>query len=78
MERTIFHRIIDRDVPAAIVHEDDEVLAFKDIRPQDTTHVLFIPKEFVVSVAECTGDKAHVPGMLIERARAFAEGLKIE
>ena len=72
MERTVFHKIIDREIPAAIVHEDGDVLAFKDIHPQDTTHVLFIPKEFVLSVAECTGDKAHVPGMLIERARTFA------
>ena len=72
MERTIFHKIIDREIPADIVHEDDAVLAFKDIRPQDATHVLFVPKEFVLSVADCTGDKAHVPGMLIDRARSFA------
>jgi histidine triad (HIT) family protein len=72
MQRTIFHKIIDREVPASIVHEDDTVLAFKDIRPQMPTHVLFIPKEFVESIAHCVGDKAGVPGMLVETARRFA------
>lgn len=72
MERTIFHRILDREVPAAIVFEDDDVLAFNDIHPQAPTHVLFIPKVYVESIAHCTGEHAGIPGMLIERARTFA------
>lgn len=73
MERTVFHRILDREIPAAVVHEDDAVLAFKDINPQAPTHVLFIPKAFVESIAQCTGEHEGTPGMLIERARRFAE-----
>ncbi len=72
-ERTVFHKILDREIPAAVLHEDDDVLAFKDIHPQAPTHVLFIPKTFVESIAHCTGDRAAIPGVLIERARRFAE-----
>lgn len=71
--RTVFHQIIDREIPATIVHEDDEVLAFKDIHPRDATHVLFIPKTFLESVAHVTPETEHIPGMLILRAQRFAK-----
>lgn len=41
---TIFTKIIDREIPADIVFEDDNVLAFRDINPQAPVHVLIIPK----------------------------------
>lgn len=44
---TIFQKIIDKEIPADIVHEDDLCLAFKDINPQAPTHVLLIPKKQV-------------------------------
>ena len=44
---TIFHRIIRREIPADIVHEDEHVIAFRDISPQAPVHVLFVPKETV-------------------------------
>ncbi len=71
-ERTIFHKIRDKEIPADIVYEDDHVLAFKDIHPKAPTHVLFVPKTFVSSIAECHGDQEHIPGLLIETARKFA------
>lgn len=71
-DRTIFHKIIDREIPASIVFEDEEVLAFKDIHPKAPTHLLFIPKQFVASVADVTKETAHIPGMLIEKAKLFA------
>ncbi len=77
-ERTIFHRIRDREIPADVVYEDDQVLAFKDIHPKAPTHLLFIPKTFVASIAECRGDKEHLPGLLIQTARKFAEEKGIE
>lgn len=73
MERTIFHKILDREVPAAVVYEDDGVLAFKDIRPQATTHLLFIPKTFIRSVADVTEETERIPGHLILTAKRFAE-----
>ncbi|MDD4318824.1 MAG: HIT domain-containing protein [Candidatus Peribacteraceae bacterium] len=71
-ERTIFHKIRDKEIPAAIVYEDDDVLAFKDIRPKAPTHLLFIPKHFVASIADVTPETAHLPGMLILKAQKFA------
>ena len=72
-DRTIFHKILDKEIPAIVVYEDDDVLAFKDIHPKATTHLLFIPKHFVASIADVEPATAHLPGMLILKAQAFAE-----
>ena len=72
-ERTIFHKIRDREIPADIVYEDDEVLVFKDIHPKAPTHLLFPPKQFVASIADVAPQTAHLPGMLIRKAQAFAK-----
>ena len=50
-EKSIFKRIIDKEIPADIIYEDDLCLAFRDISPQAPTHVLVIPKKEIVSVA---------------------------
>lgn len=71
-DRTIFHKIRDRELPAEVVFEDDDVLAFKDIHPKAPTHLLFIPKHFVASIADVTAETAHLPGMLILKAQKFA------
>ena len=73
MEPTIFHRILQKEIPASVVYEDDEVLAFKDIHPKAPTHLLFIPKHFVASIADVTPETAHLPGMLIVKAQKFAK-----
>jgi histidine triad (HIT) family protein len=72
-ERTIFHKIRDKEIPATIVYEDDDVLAFNDIHPKATTHLLFIPKHFVASIADLTPETAHIPGTLILKAQRFAK-----
>ncbi|KKW39639.1 hypothetical protein A2454_06335 [Candidatus Peribacteria bacterium RIFOXYC2_FULL_55_14] len=73
-ERTIFHRILDGEIPAEKVYEDDEVLVFKDIHPKAPTHLLFIPKkEFVPSIADLTEETLHVPAMLIYKAKQLAD-----
>lgn len=72
-ERTIFHKIRDRELPADIVFEDEEVLAFRDIKPKAPLHLLFIPKTFVASIADLTAPTAHLPGLLILKAQKFAE-----
>lgn len=51
-EKTIFQRIIDREIPADIVYEDDRCLAFRDIRPQAPVHVLVIPKKAIPGPAD--------------------------
>jgi len=72
IEQTIFHKILNQEIPATVVYEDNEVLAFKDIHPKAPTHLLFIPKEFVASVADTTEGTEYLPGMLIRKAKDFA------
>jgi histidine triad (HIT) family protein len=72
MAQTVFHKILAREIPASVVFEDDEILAFKDIHPKMKTHLLFIPKHFVESIALLTPETAHIPGMLILKAQKFA------
>ncbi len=73
---TIFHKILRHEIPATVVFEDDEVMAFKDIHPKAATHLLFIAKkdaDFVPSIADLTDATAHVPGLLIRKAQTFAK-----
>lgn len=75
-EDTVFHKIIRGEIPANVVYETEDVLAFKDINPKSPTHVLFIPKkpeDAVPSILELTEETAHVPSMLIRAAQMFAE-----
>jgi len=44
MSKTLFEKIVAREVPAAIVYEDEQVIAFRDIKPQAPAHVLIVPK----------------------------------
>jgi histidine triad (HIT) family protein len=52
MSKTLFEKIVVREIPAEIVYEDDLVLAFRDIKPQAPTHVLIIPKRPIPRVGE--------------------------
>jgi len=52
---TIFTKIINKEIPADIVYEDDDVLAFRDINPVAPTHVLVIPKKPIVNVGSAEG-----------------------
>ena len=70
---TIFQKIIDGDIPADKLFEDDEVLAFRDIQPQAPTHILVIPKKPIVSIAEATEDDCSVLGRLLLVAARIAE-----
>jgi len=71
-EPTIFHRILAKEIPADILYEDDEVMAFRDIRPKAPTHVLFVPKVFASCILDLTPEQMHLPGMLILKAKEFA------
>lgn len=63
--KTIFARIIDREVPADIIYEDDLCLAFRDVAPQAPTHVLVIPKQPVASLAQLDDQDAALAGHLV-------------
>lgn len=74
---SIFSKIIAREIPADIVYEDDECLAFRDIAPKAPVHVLVIPKREIVSLADLTSEEEAVMGRCVVAASkiAAAEGL---
>jgi histidine triad (HIT) family protein len=76
-EDCLFCRIVAGDIPAQVVHQDEEILAFRDINPQAPTHILVIPREHVSSVAELDASQELLAGRLLLGARsvAAAEGL---
>ena len=77
-EKTIFKKIIDREIPANIVYEDELCLAFHDMSPQAPTHVLLIPKQEVVNVAGLTEEDRELAGHLLLTAGKVARELGIE
>jgi len=72
---TIFQRIIDREIPADIVYEDDQCLAFRDIAPKAPTHVLVIPKKEIPSVADVADEDQALIGHLYLVIRDLAAEL---
>ena len=74
---SIFTKIIDREIPAEIVYEDDLCLAFRDINPQAPTHILVIPKKEIVSLADLSDEDEAIVGRCIMAVNkvAAAEGL---
>ena len=69
---TIFDRIIRRELPADIVYEDDDLIAFRDIAPQAPVHVLFVPKVRVATLDDLTPAQAPVIGQLALAAANYA------
>ena len=69
-EKTIFKRIIDGEIPADIVYEDDQCLAFRDIDPQAPTHVLIIPRQEIASLDDLSD---AIAGALAARAPTLIE-----
>ncbi len=77
MSRTLFEKIVAREIPAQIIHEDDLALAFHDIHPQAPVHVLVIPKKPIPRIAEaCESDQALL-GHLMWTAARVAEKLEL-
>jgi histidine triad (HIT) family protein len=72
MADSIFDRIIRREIPADIVHEDEDLIAFRDISPQAPVHVLFVPKKAYRSLAEVPEGDAALLGKLLLAAAAYA------
>ncbi|MCX6149967.1 MAG: histidine triad nucleotide-binding protein [Ignavibacteriales bacterium] len=74
MAETIFSKIIRKEIPATIVYENDDVLAFRDINPQAPTHILIIPKnDEITKTSEINGGKhATLLGKLFNAANEIA------
>ena len=73
MTDTIFSKIVRREIPADIVYEDDDVLAFRDLNPQAPVHVLFIPKRAIATLDDASVADAELLGKLLLAAAAYAK-----
>lgn len=72
-QETIFTKIINREIPANIIYEDENTLAFEDINPQAPFHVLIIPKIAIPTINHINDDNAHLVGNLYVVAAKLAK-----
>ena len=77
MSDTIFTKIINKEIPADILYEDDMALAFKDINPQAPVHFLVIPKKTIATINDITADDRVVVGHLSVVAAKVASDLGV-
>lgn len=77
---TIFQKIIDREIPANIIYEDDLALCFHDIEPQAPIHLLVIPKKPIPRIAEAQAEDQTLLGhlLLVAQKVALQEGFSQE
>ncbi len=74
---TLFEKIAAREIPAKIVFEDDDVLAFHDVNPQAPVHVLIVPKRVIARLAEAQDSDESILGKLILTASKVARDLGV-
>ena len=72
MPETIFSKIVNREIPADIVYEDDEIMAFRDISPKAPVHVLIIPKIEIATVNDIQPEQAELVGKMFLAAQKIA------
>ncbi|NMH60406.1 histidine triad nucleotide-binding protein [Alteromonas ponticola] len=77
MSETIFTKIINREIPADILYEDDLCLAFKDVNPQAPIHFLVIPKKAIATINDITEEDREVVGHLSLVAAKIADDLGV-
>jgi len=72
VDECIFCQIVNKEIPAKIVYEDDKIVAFDDINPQAPVHVLLIPKEHFASLEEIPEERKDLLGHILIKARQVA------
>lgn len=78
MSKTLFEKIVAREIPATVVYEDDLVLAFRDINPKAPTHILIVPKRPIPRLAEAKADDRQLLGHLLLTAADLAAKLGLK
>lgn len=73
MSDDLFLKIINREIPADIVYETDELLAFRDIAPKAPTHILIIPKIHIRTVNDLKSEHSELVGKMVLAAAELAE-----
>ena len=72
MPDCLFCKIVSGDIPATLVHQDDRLVAFKDINPQAPLHVLIIPRRHIPSLNDLGREDDDLVGEMVRRAAAIA------
>ncbi len=72
MAECLFCRVIAGEVPANVVHQDGQITAFRDIRPQAPTHILIVPNEHITSTNDLTGEHVALMGRIVQFAAELA------
>ncbi|HLW34880.1 MAG TPA: histidine triad nucleotide-binding protein [Chthoniobacterales bacterium] len=75
---TIFEKIIAREIPAKVIWEDDDAIAFEDVNPQAPVHVLIVPKKVIPRLSAATEKDRALLGKLMAVAGDLAKKLEID
>ena len=78
MSKTLFEKIIDREMPADIIYEDEQCLAINDINPQAPVHVLLIPKQCIAKLADAKFEQQAILGHLLIKVPQIVKQLSIQ
>ena len=73
----IFCKIVKKEIPAAIVYEDEDIMAFKDVRPLAPVHILVIPKKHIKTVNDLEDKDAELVGHMVVTAKKIADDFDI-
>jgi len=74
---TIFEKIARREIPAAIVHEEEDFFAFKDVNPQAPVHVLIVPKRVIPGIGGSEAGDAELLGRMLVASKEIARKLGV-
>jgi histidine triad (HIT) family protein len=77
-EKTLFTKIIDGELPADIIYEDDQCICIRDIKPQAPTHVLLIPRKPIPTLADASNEDKALLGHLLLKIGDIARLLKVD
>jgi len=78
MSDCIFCKIVNKEIPAKTVYEDEKIMCFYDVNPQAPVHVLLIPKKHIASMNDVTGDDDGLMGHMVIKIKEIAETLELE
>ena len=73
MPKTLFSKIIDREIPADIFYEDNEIISFKDINPQAPIHLLIVPKKVIPTLNDLANSDFELIGKMFKVAQKLAK-----
>ena len=74
----LFLKIINKEIPANIIFEDEDILAFEDINPQAPTHILIIPKKHISKLSDADISDQKLLGHMLIKANEIAANLKLD